>query len=148
VASSLNNLGFVAKDQGDSTAAQRLLEEGMAVARELGDPVLIAQVLDGFAGVAATQGQGGRALRLSGVAARLRESIGAPLSPTEQESLQRKLRLARHLLGDDAGAAAWAEGQGMSEEQAMAYALGPAEPESSLAAAPGEREPGSLTPGD
>jgi tetratricopeptide (TPR) repeat protein len=148
VASSLNNLGFVAKDQGDSTAAQRLLEEGMALARELGDPVLIAQVLDGFAGVAATQGQGGRALRLSGVAARLRESIGAPLSPTEQESLQRKLRLARHLLGDDAGAAAWAEGQAMSEEQAMAYALGPAEPESSLAAAPGERKPGSLTPGD
>jgi predicted ATPase len=146
VASSLNNLGFVAKDQGDSTAAQRLLEEGITVARELGNPVLIAHALDGFAGVAATQGQGGRALRLAGVAARLRESIGAPLSPAEQESLQRKLHLARQLLSDDAGAAAWAEGQAMSEEQALAYALEPAEPGSSASAAAGEREPGSLTP--
>jgi hypothetical protein len=87
----------------------------------------MAHALDGFASVAATHRQGARALRLAGVAARLRESIGARLSPAEQESLQRKLLLARQLLGEDAGAAAWAAGRAMSEEQALAYAVGPAE---------------------
>ena len=133
----------MASDQGDFVAALRLFEEGLDVARRLGNPVLIAHALDGFAGVAATQQQGVRAMRLAGVAARLRESIGAPLSPIDHELLQCKLLVARQELGDDAGAAAWAEGQAMSDKRALAYALRPAQVELSASWADGEREPSS-----
>jgi hypothetical protein len=109
----------------DAEAAQRLFEEGMAVTREFGNPVLMAVALDGFAAVAAAQRQGRRALRLAALAARLREC--PQISPAEQESLRRNLPPARELLGDDASAAAWAAGQAISEEQALAYALGLAE---------------------
>jgi non-specific serine/threonine protein kinase len=125
IADVLINLGEVAQDQGDRVAAQRLFHEGMVVARELENPVLTAYALDGLAAVAASQGQAGRALRLAGVAARLRESAGARPSPADQRWLDRNLQPARQLLSEEAGAAAWAHGQAMAEDDAFVYALEP-----------------------
>jgi hypothetical protein len=48
---------------------------------------------------------------------------GAALQPTERQRLERWLAGARRAAGDEAAATAWAEGQDMSLEQAVADAL-------------------------
>jgi hypothetical protein len=110
--------------QGDYAAARSLHEEGLAIFRELGDKGGIAQSLESLAGLAAVWGRGlERAARLWGAAAALREAIGAPLPPSEREKYEREVGAARAALGEEAFASAWAEGEAMTLEQAIAYAL-------------------------
>jgi len=73
--------------------------------------------------LAAAQGQPERALHLAGAAAALRETIGAPLPPTEQEEFERHLEMARQTLDEEAAAKALANGRAMTLEQAIEYAL-------------------------
>ncbi|MDQ4126358.1 MAG: LuxR C-terminal-related transcriptional regulator, partial [Actinomycetota bacterium] len=80
-------------------------------------------VLEGFACVAAAQDQAARALRLAGVAAKLRQVMGARLGPGSQRYLARRLEPARQALGEEEATAAWAEGEKMTLEQAFVYAL-------------------------
>jgi hypothetical protein len=113
----------VALAQDDPLLAQAHFAESLAVARESGDQQRIAEALVGMAGCAAAQGQPLRALRLAGAGAALRARDGHPLSADEQEALTSRLAPAREALPDDAQAAAWAEGQALSLEEAIAYAL-------------------------
>ena len=64
-----------------------------------------------------------RGLCLAGAAATLRESIAVPISPYEETRLNHKLDPARQTLSQEEQEAAWAEGQRMTLEQAIAYAL-------------------------
>jgi predicted ATPase/DNA-binding SARP family transcriptional activator len=127
IAGSLHNLGLVAYSQGDYGVARSLYEESLAIRRELGDRGGIAAPLEALAALACEgQGQPGAgevAAHLFGAAAALREAIGAPVPPSEQEAHNRQLRLAREMLGEEAFAAAWAEGRAMSLEDAVAFAL-------------------------
>ena len=77
--------------------------------------------------LAAVQAQPGRALRLAGAAAALREALGKSHPHNLRDWLERKLAPARAALGTEA-AAAWAEGQAMGLERAVAYALDAAAP--------------------
>jgi hypothetical protein len=79
--------------------------------------------LDGLAVVAAGQDQPERALRLATASTRLREEAGAERSPIEQAELDRALVSVREVLGQAAVAAAWAVGQAMTLDEAIAYAL-------------------------
>ncbi|MFI7698136.1 BTAD domain-containing putative transcriptional regulator [Nonomuraea sp. NPDC049480] len=91
----LAELGFVAEQRGDAVRARALHLEGLAVAREIGDPRSIALAHEGLAGVAALEGATGEALRLLAEASALRESIGAPLPPAERGDVDRiRARLA------------------------------------------------------
>src|SRR5215470_29307 len=119
----LHNLGEIAECQGADALAQSLHQDSLAIARKLGDQRLTAYALEGFASAAASQGQAGHALRLAGAAAGLRESMNVPLSATEQDTLRRRLQSAWQALGETAGAVAWAEGQSMPLEEAVAHAL-------------------------
>ena len=51
------------------------------------------------------------------------ERIGASLSPEEKEELDAAIAQAREALGNDAFDAAWAEGGGLSLDQAVELAL-------------------------
>jgi DNA-binding NarL/FixJ family response regulator len=53
----------------------------------------------------------------------LRQAIGAPLPPADRPGHEATVRAARAAVGEVAFAAAWAEGQAMSVEQAVAAAL-------------------------
>ena len=64
-----------------------------------------------------------RAARLCGAAAALRVAIGAPLHPTERADYERTVAALRVALGDAAYEAAWAQGQALTLEQAIALAL-------------------------
>ena len=80
-----------------------------------------------MAGLAARQGQPARALRLAGAAAALRDRIDEQPWPANQATLTRRLAAAREALSAQGQAAAWADGQALTVEQAIAEALGNAQ---------------------
>jgi DNA-binding CsgD family transcriptional regulator len=145
----LNGLGFVATEEGDHEAAYALLKEALTLRRELGGTGRLVTSLEGFAYLAAAQGQPGRALRLAGAAAALRDAGAVPdTSPIGQDRLRRRLDTAFQALGT-AGAAAWGAGRALAPEEAIAYALAPPAPQAAegAEAPPPDRRrlPGGLT---
>jgi predicted ATPase/DNA-binding SARP family transcriptional activator/uncharacterized protein HemY len=122
IAYSLHYLGSVAFQQGDYGAARGLFEESMTIRRELGEKWCIASLLEEFVKLAA-QRQPERAARLWGAAEALREAIGTPLPPKERKEYGRQIAALREALGEKGFVAAWAEGQAMMLEEAIAYAL-------------------------
>jgi len=76
----------------------------------------------GMAGIAANR-QPAHAARLLGAAEALRESAGVPLPPVHRVDYERDVALVRAALDEDAFAMAWAEGQAIPLEQAIAEAL-------------------------
>lgn len=123
IADVLSCLGDLALDEGDLAGARSLLLESLELSRAPGAPVGIINALEGLAGLAAAQNDAARCLRLAGAAGALREVIEAPCPPDRQARLTRRLAPARENLSHAVFAAAWAEGQAMTLEQAIAHAL-------------------------
>ena len=102
-------------------------EEGagasQAINRELGDQTSIAYLIEDYAGLAAAESRPEKALRLAGFADALRESIGAPLPPSEQARVDRMIAPARAALPESTVAAEWEAGQSLALEQAIELAL-------------------------
>jgi DNA-binding CsgD family transcriptional regulator/tetratricopeptide (TPR) repeat protein len=124
----LNNLGLAALHQGDYERAAKFQEESLALRKELGDRGGIAECLEGLSGVAGARGEASRAVRLWAAAEAVRKEIGAPPPPGHRSLYETYLTAARFQLDDAAFAEAWAEGKDMTQEAAVDYALGVAEP--------------------
>jgi hypothetical protein len=122
-AKALWEAGGLAWLQGDYGTARALLEESLAINRELGDKWGIAQNLERLAALAVAQAQPARAARPFGTAEALREALGAPLPPVDGAEHDRSVAAVRTALGEEAFAAAWAEGREMSLEQSIDCAL-------------------------
>jgi non-specific serine/threonine protein kinase len=137
-------LADLATRDRDFATARSLHDQSLAIRKRLGDPWTIALSLESLAELAALQRQRGRALRLAGAAARLRASAGAPPPPVNQQRLQSWLPSAHLALTESARTAAWAEGQAMSIEQAVAYALEHIETSRSKKVAADSNRPGYL----
>src|SRR5829696_4164636 len=117
-------LGMVTAYKGDDyEEASGFLEEGLALVREVGDWEWVGHALDSFAVIAGAKGQGERAARLYGAAEALRDTIGAPLPPTNRPAYDRSVAAVRSQLGEAAWEAAFAQGMAMSAEEAAEYAL-------------------------
>ncbi|NUW03712.1 BTAD domain-containing putative transcriptional regulator [Streptomyces sp. CAI 127] len=97
----LAELGFLAEQRGDAEAALSLHHEGLAVARESGDPRAVALAQEGLAGAHALAGDPVRAARLLGAAHRAREAAGAPLPEAERGDVDRVEAAVRAALGDE-----------------------------------------------
>ena len=123
VANALNSLGDVARDRGDLAEAWARYQESLAVNREVGSQAALAVSLEGLGSVAVAQGQLARAARLLAAAQGLRQHIGAPLPPSRHPEVERSWSAARVGLKLPAYTAAEAEGQAMTLEQALTYAL-------------------------
>ncbi len=142
IAAALGNLGIEASLQGDYVAARTLYEESLAIKWEIGDRSGITEALEGFAALAAAEAPrkssladptsalddesaryAARAARLWGAAQALREAIGAPLPPNDQEEYEGDVAAARAILGEAEFAAVWEEGRALTLEQAIEYAL-------------------------
>jgi hypothetical protein len=76
---------------------------------------------------AARGAQAERAARLLGAAAALSETVGAPQVLRGREETERTVAPARAALGKERWAAAFAAGQALSIEEAIAEALGEAD---------------------
>jgi tetratricopeptide (TPR) repeat protein len=125
VYSALYNLALVAQTENDHGTAQRLFAEALVLAKELGDEGNIASCFKGLGGVAAAQGEARRAATLWGAAeALVATGEAAVYTYTLDRSLyERIITTARVQLGEPAFTAAWAEGEAMRLEQAIAFAL-------------------------
>jgi predicted ATPase len=121
----IRRLGEVALELGDVAQARARLIESLGVALDLverGEPQ-IAAALEALGGLAATQGQAERALRLVSAAAALRARISQPQWPHDRLALACWLAAAYRALGKQAQHAAWGAGQALSLENAVALAL-------------------------
>ncbi|WP_327106797.1 BTAD domain-containing putative transcriptional regulator [Nonomuraea glycinis] len=98
----LAELGFIAEQRGALATARSLHLEGLATAREVGDPRAIALAQEGLAGVAAAEGAYEEAAVLLDEAAALRESVGAPLPAAECGDVDRIAAAVRAALGGTA----------------------------------------------
>lgn len=76
LAGTLINLGAITYLQGDLIMARFYYEKGLEMCCQLGLKVLMICCLDGFAALSVKQGESDRALKLSGAAEALGESIG------------------------------------------------------------------------
>jgi predicted ATPase/DNA-binding CsgD family transcriptional regulator len=128
-------LARILASQGDRAAARALFQESLALLHKIGNKVFIAACLEGLGAVGVVQGQPAWAARLWGVAEALRQHIGAPLPPVYRAEYERSVAATRAQLGEQAFAAAWAEGRAMTPEQALA-AQGPVTLPQSFPAAP------------
>jgi predicted ATPase/DNA-binding SARP family transcriptional activator len=115
--------GKVAHDQHDWARATALYQESLSQSWNRRMLWEVAACLEGLAGVAGEQDRPRRAARLWAVAAAIRERMGALLPRAEHSRYATAVSHARATLGDDAFDTAWAEGQAMTLEQAIAYAL-------------------------
>jgi predicted ATPase/DNA-binding SARP family transcriptional activator len=116
----LITLANIAFEQGNDKQTEALSQESLRLSRELDSKPGIAANLEQLAAVAGSRSQPERAARLFGAAQALREASGAALPPDEY---QRTLAAAQARLDEASWVAAWAEGQAMTLEQAIAYAL-------------------------
>jgi tetratricopeptide (TPR) repeat protein len=128
-AEALCQLGHLASHQGNYRQAAARFQESLALLGEAGDKRDVARCLAGRGGLAVAEGQPECAARLLGAAAALLRNSGARLQPIDEAAFDRSVTAARTALGEDAFAAAWAEGRAMTLQQAMTYALEAAAPE-------------------
>lgn len=115
--------GLVAQEEGDLGAAGALLEGSLEAWAAMGARPFVAQSLESLAGLRRAQGESGVAARLFGAAEALREAMGYPRPPRDREEHQLNVPALGAALGEDAFAAAWAEGRAMTWEEAVAFAL-------------------------
>jgi hypothetical protein len=124
----LHTRALVAIKLQEPSVAQRFLSEGLQIFSDAGDFSGIAVLLDDASSVANITGQVKRAFRLAGASAALQASSGAELAALVNVEEGRDWREG---LNTDEQKLAWAEGQAMTVQKAVAYAL---EPESAAKA--------------
>ena len=114
---------LVAERRGEVERVVGLAEEVLALGRELGSRTAVANVLERLARVARARGDPGLAARLLGAAEALREALGQTPSIAERGDYEAQLAAVLEALGEEAFAAAWAEGRAMPPERATEQAL-------------------------
>lgn len=142
----LARLGQVAQAQNKLERARALIQEGLTVCRSAGDQWGVTMALVGLAGVAGKQGEPVRAARLLGSVETRQNTIGAALWPVDQLEYQHNLAAAHAALTAEQFAAAWAQGQAMSLEDAIIYAQEDIELPHTVPASHSTPSPHGLTP--
>jgi len=125
IAQALSLLGEAVQREGDLERAAVLFAECLELDHEVGDMARLALILRHLGTIAELQGQADRAVRLFAAAARLQETHqgGRPISLAEETKDEDALTRAHAALDATAFDAAWAEGEKMSIDQAIDYAL-------------------------
>jgi predicted ATPase len=123
LATSLHLRGIIAHDAQDAAAAVTYHRESLTHRQRVNDRRGIAYSLEALAAAWAHRPSPERAVCLFATATALRAAIGAPLSPVDRTRVVPAVAALRARLGDAAFAAAWAAGDCLPLEQAIADAL-------------------------
>lgn len=107
---------------GDLEAAAEASREAIQISARIGSKLGFTNGLDPLAAVSARRGDATRAARLFGAAAALRDSVGAAGWPHLIRWREGEISSARQALGETDFEKAWAEGRGMSFEEAVSFA--------------------------
>jgi len=122
-ARSLADLGTIACELGDHSSAFASFRESLDIFASLGHRRGIARVIEGLGCHALAQGDARRALSLVAAGSHLRHLVSAPLPPAEQSKLDQQLQKAWRDIGEVEGKKAWEEGNAMTMENAIQFAL-------------------------
>src|SRR5207244_11585866 len=98
-------------------------QDCLVIRRELGDKLRMISLCYELAAIAVGQQEWTRAAWLFGAGEVLFRSLRYTPSPDPQEVYAPEIGASRTALGEAAFAAAWAQGQAMTLEQAVTYAL-------------------------
>ncbi|UCF28099.1 MAG: hypothetical protein JSW42_16005 [Chloroflexota bacterium] len=123
LAYALRRLSHTARHLGDLEKAVSGCNESLNLNLDLGHKQAVAACISGFACIALARGEALIAAKLFGSVERQLELIGFSLLPTDSVEFEENVALAREQLGEEAFAAAWAEGRTLATEQAIALAL-------------------------
>ncbi len=133
IAVSMGNFAWIAIHQNDLGKAGTLLLESLALRREIEDVGGMAWCLEKLAKINILNAQKKssmqsleyfrRAVRLFGAAVKLRTPVGSVIDAVDRPDYERMISSLRTSLGQEAFEAAWNEGQAMSLELAIEYAL-------------------------
>ncbi len=123
IAEVLTSLGRVERAQGHLEQARSTLTESLILAREGGPYFIVADDLEELAGLAALEHQTDLAARLLGAAQALRQAKCMRPRGLGQRRHECAVAEVRAVLGDAAFEAAYAAGQAMGREEAVALAL-------------------------
>jgi predicted ATPase/predicted Ser/Thr protein kinase len=123
IAHSLNGLADVACLAGDHAAALSLYKRSLTILQKLGEKPEFLRPLENLAAVVMARGQHLRSVRLWGAAQALRDILSIPRPFDDTDEYNRHLHAARVALGEERFAAAWAQGQAMGTDVAIADAL-------------------------
>lgn len=116
----LSLLGWVAQAQGDLVRAATYLTEALPLCLTAGDRMGLVRGFLRSADLALALNQPDRAARLLGASAALRDEIGAPPIPTDQEAMSRIAQTATASLGEHGYAVESGSGRALSMEGAVA----------------------------
>jgi predicted ATPase/DNA-binding SARP family transcriptional activator len=133
IAISLANFAWIALKKNELVQAVALLAESITLRHEIGDRGGTAWCLEKFAEIALTNGQQEtlpqrqedfrRAAQLFGAAEALRAPVNSAIDLVDQPEYERQVDIVRAQLDEQTFTAAWAEGQAMTQEQTIEYAL-------------------------
>lgn len=118
----LNALARIARAEGDDNEAEGRGHEALRFVAARRWRPWVADSLEILAGLAAIQESASEAARLFGAAQSLRNEIGYVRFPVDQASYMADVGLARDGPCAEDFADAWAEGESMSMDEAVAYA--------------------------
>lgn len=121
-AAALHGLGDLARDGGNMKRAVALHNEALNLRRQIGAVPAIVASLEAIGGLAALAGAHVRAARLLGAAQAHRESGGYAREPWAAARYEADLDLIRQSLASEELDAAFAQGAGLSIEEAAARA--------------------------
>jgi non-specific serine/threonine protein kinase len=132
--------GEVALKRGELEQATAQFSEGLMIAQETGDVQLVLYDLLNLAGLAGAKGRAERAARLWGAVESLCEETSLDIYFTsDTDHLDGYRVAARAELGEAAWERVWEEGQAMTLEEAVSYAL--EEEDTDLPTTPTREEP-------
>ncbi len=117
------NLADIAHKQGDSARTDTLTAQALTLCVKLQDRHALHNLLAQTAGFCTARGNPHKAVRLQAASEALRRRIGAGLSPADAAERARQQDEAHAHLTPADYAAAWADGEALTEEQAVALAL-------------------------
>ncbi len=137
----LRRLGLVMLADQDYERSRVLCQESLELTVAIRNRRGVAACLVGLAGLAIAQGYCVHAVRLLAAVDTLLNDIAAHLLLTDQVEYERHLKSVRAQLDSPTFDRAWAEGQSMTMEQAVSYALGSDEPEVAQPQQPASQSP-------
>ncbi len=123
VAVCLFNLGLVEHHKGQAALAEELFKESLQLHSELREKFCVAECLFGLGGVARSEMQLDRAVRLLAAADVLFRLTGLQLNRIDRQVNEYELAQVRKLVDQPTFERLWAEGQALTMEQAIQYAL-------------------------
>jgi predicted ATPase len=123
IAHALLNLGLAALHLIDYERAEALFREALEVAADIGSLASVVYGCEGLGAALAEQAKSEHAVELLAGAQRIGDSMGLELEPFEQRLHDRAIELARSDLTEAEFDAAWAAGQGRTQDELISHAF-------------------------